>query len=65
MLRDVIALGAGAVALFYGALFVIGGAWFTALVWFVLWFVVLLLDFQLWRETAPPPPVVQGEPIDP
>lgn len=60
MLRDVIAIVAAAVAIFWSVV------WFIAapalgILWTAVWAVVLASDYHLHRTTAPPVPVVTPE----
>lgn len=64
MLRSLLGVASVAVAVLWGAVWLAGGAWAVAIAWFGAWAVVLGTDYQLYRETAPPVPVVTPEVVD-
>lgn len=59
-LRDLIALVVGTVALFWAVFWLLFAPW-LGIAWSLGWIIILILDYQMHRETAPPYPVVIPE----
>lgn len=60
MLRNLVGVAALVTAVGWGIVFAVASPG-LALAWCILWCGVFAADFQLYRDTAPDPPVVEGE----